>query len=152
MGTWDSMLICQISECQIATSMISLCQEAKSLLTRSGGARRSITLRSSQPRSCLSARVPAVRRTRHPFAVSGPPGEPSQKIEFVFSCQPRNRQCRGLRRLIPPSPSPFPARPGRKCAANSVFFFRNTFLGGRHLLAAAFEHPLVTVHRQQIRR
>jgi hypothetical protein len=36
--------------------------------------------------------VPAVRRTRHPFAVSGPSGEPSQKIEFMFSCQPRNRE------------------------------------------------------------
>ena len=134
------------------TSMISLCQEAKGLPTRSGGARRSITLRSSQPRSCLSARVPAVRRTRHPFAVSGPSGEPSQKIEFVFSCQPRNRRCRGLRRWMPPSPSPHSARPGRKCAANPVFFFRNAFLGRRHLLAADLEHPLVTVHCQQIRR
>ena len=31
--------------------------------------------------------VPAVRRTGHPFAVSGP-GGPSQKIEFVFAASP----------------------------------------------------------------
>jgi len=60
--------------------------------------------------------VPAVRKTRHPFTVSGPPGEPSQKIEFVFSCQPRNRRLGGLGRWMPPSPSPYSARPGRKCA------------------------------------
>ena len=36
---------------------------------------------------CLSASVPALGRTRHPFAVSGLEG-PSQKIEFVFSASP----------------------------------------------------------------
>jgi hypothetical protein len=36
---------------------------------------------------CLSASVPALGRTRHPFAVSDPE-EPSQKIEFVFSASP----------------------------------------------------------------
>jgi hypothetical protein len=36
---------------------------------------------------CLSAWVPALGRTRHPFAVSGSE-EPSQKIEFVFSASP----------------------------------------------------------------
>ena len=36
---------------------------------------------------CLSASVPALGRTRHPFAVSGSE-EPSQKIEFVFSASP----------------------------------------------------------------
>ena len=36
---------------------------------------------------CLSASVPALGRTRHPFAVSDSE-EPSQKIEFVFSASP----------------------------------------------------------------
>src|ERR1700732_547411 len=36
---------------------------------------------------CLSASVPALGRTRHPFAVSGLEG-PCQKIEFVFSASP----------------------------------------------------------------
>jgi hypothetical protein len=36
---------------------------------------------------CLSASVPALGRTRHPFAVSGSE-EPSHKIEFVFSASP----------------------------------------------------------------
>ena len=36
---------------------------------------------------CLSASVPALGRTRHPFAVSGLEG-PSPKIEFVFSASP----------------------------------------------------------------
>jgi hypothetical protein len=36
---------------------------------------------------CLSASVPALGRTRHPFAVSGSE-EPSPKIEFVFSASP----------------------------------------------------------------
>jgi hypothetical protein len=36
---------------------------------------------------CLSASVPALGRTRHPFAVSGSE-KPSQKIEFVFSASP----------------------------------------------------------------
>src|ERR1700740_1215039 len=36
---------------------------------------------------CLSAVVPAVRRTGHQFTVSGPE-EPSPKIEFVFSASP----------------------------------------------------------------
>jgi hypothetical protein len=36
---------------------------------------------------CLSAGVPALRRTGHPFAVSGSE-EPSQKIELVFSASP----------------------------------------------------------------
>jgi hypothetical protein len=36
---------------------------------------------------CLSASVPALGRTRHPFAVSGLEG-PSQKIELVFSASP----------------------------------------------------------------
>jgi hypothetical protein len=36
---------------------------------------------------CLSASVPALGRTRHPFAVSGSEG-PSQKIELVFSASP----------------------------------------------------------------
>ena len=35
----------------------------------------------------LSASVPALGRTRHPFAVSGSE-EPSQKIEYVFSASP----------------------------------------------------------------
>ena len=35
----------------------------------------------------LSASVPTLGRTRHPFAVSGFEG-PSQKIEFVFSASP----------------------------------------------------------------
>jgi hypothetical protein len=37
---------------------------------------------------CLSASVPALGRTRHPFAVSGSE-EPSPKIEFVFSAVPK---------------------------------------------------------------
>jgi hypothetical protein len=36
---------------------------------------------------CLSASVPALGRTRHPFAVSSLE-EPSPKIEFVFSASP----------------------------------------------------------------
>ena len=36
---------------------------------------------------CLSASVPALGRTRHPFAVSGSE-EPSPKIECVFSASP----------------------------------------------------------------
>jgi hypothetical protein len=50
---------------------------------------------------CLSASVPALGRTRHPFAVSGLEG-PSQKIEFVFSASPETirrepRECDLLR-------------------------------------------------------
>jgi hypothetical protein len=50
---------------------------------------------------CLSASVPALGRTRHPFAVSGSE-EPSQKIEFVFSASPETirrepRECDLLR-------------------------------------------------------
>jgi hypothetical protein len=37
--------------------------------------------------ACLSAPVPGLGRTRHPFAASGLKG-PSQKIEFVFSASP----------------------------------------------------------------
>ena len=36
---------------------------------------------------CLSAMVPALRRTGHPFPVSGPRG-PSPKIECVFAASP----------------------------------------------------------------
>jgi hypothetical protein len=36
---------------------------------------------------CLSASVPALGRTRHPFVVSDSV-ESSQKIEFVFSASP----------------------------------------------------------------
>ncbi len=50
---------------------------------------------------CLSASVPALGRTRHPFAVSDSE-EPSQKIEFVFSASPETirrepRECDLLR-------------------------------------------------------
>jgi hypothetical protein len=50
---------------------------------------------------CLSASVPALGRTRHPFAVSGSE-EPSPKIEFVFSASPETirrepRECDLLR-------------------------------------------------------
>jgi hypothetical protein len=50
---------------------------------------------------CLSASVPALGRTRHPFAVSGSEG-PSPKIEFVFSASPETirrepRECDLLR-------------------------------------------------------
>jgi hypothetical protein len=50
---------------------------------------------------CLSASVPALGRTRHPFAVSGLEW-PSQKIEFVFSASPETirrepRECDLLR-------------------------------------------------------
>ena len=50
---------------------------------------------------CLSASVPALGRTRHPFAVSGLEG-PSPKIEFVFSASPETirgepRECDLLR-------------------------------------------------------
>src|SRR5277367_5911913 len=50
---------------------------------------------------CLSALVPALGRTRHPFAVSGSE-EPSPKIEFVFSASPETirrepRECDLLR-------------------------------------------------------
>ena len=38
-------------------------------------------------RRCLSAVVPCLRRTGHPFAASGRSG-PSQKIELVFSASP----------------------------------------------------------------
>ena len=41
----------------------------------------------SHAKVCLSASIPALGRTRHPFAVSGSE-EPSQKIEFVFSASP----------------------------------------------------------------
>src|SRR5271154_4324865 len=50
---------------------------------------------------CLSASLPALGRTRHPFAVSGLEG-PSPKIEFVFSTSPETirrepRECDLLR-------------------------------------------------------
>jgi len=50
---------------------------------------------------CLSASVPALGRTRHPFAVSDSE-EPSQKIEFVYSASPETirrepRECDLLR-------------------------------------------------------
>ena len=52
-----------------------------------GRACNSIAPGCSTRNACLSASVPALGRTRHPFAVSGLE-EPSQKIEFVFSASP----------------------------------------------------------------
>ena len=52
-----------------------------------GRACNSIAPGCSTRNACLSASVPALGRTRHPFAVSGSE-EPSQKIEFVFSASP----------------------------------------------------------------
>jgi hypothetical protein len=49
-------------------------------------------------RVCFSASVPALGRTRHPFAVSGSE-KPSQKIEFVFSASPETIR-REPRRMI----------------------------------------------------
>jgi hypothetical protein len=56
----------------------------------------------------------------HPFAVSGPPGGPSQKIEFA--CQPQNREMEASGDRSP-SPSPRTVRPGRMRADDSVFSF-----------------------------
>ena len=54
-------------------------------------------------RTCASRRGSCLRRTGHPFAVSGP-REPSQKIESVFSASPETvrRKPRefDLRRLL----------------------------------------------------
>ena len=51
------------------------------------GERVFLLIRTLSTQVCLSASVPALGRTRHPFAVSGS-GEPSQKIEFGFSASP----------------------------------------------------------------
>src|SRR6266700_7014630 len=54
---------------------------------RLGGARTIEAIRTRSSHVCLSAVVSCLRRTGHPFTVSGPCG-PSQKIECVFSASP----------------------------------------------------------------
>src|SRR2546429_2612857 len=54
---------------------------------RLGGARTIEAIRTRNSHVCLSAVVSCLRRTGHPFTVSGPCG-PSQKIECVFSASP----------------------------------------------------------------
>ena len=66
----------------------SLSREKTVLLTRATEERAKTNIF----RICSPQRVPlgsgsCLRRTRHPFTVSGPEG-PSQKIEFVFSASP----------------------------------------------------------------
>lgn len=53
------------------------------------GARRGTMLRFSARDYAFGGGSHAVRGTRHPFAVSGLV-QPSQKIELMFSRQPRN--------------------------------------------------------------
>ena len=65
-----------------------LSRENRILPTRATEERAKTTSSESTARNvCLSAMVPAVRRTGHPFAVSSPMG-PSQKIKFVFAASP----------------------------------------------------------------
>jgi hypothetical protein len=67
-------------------------RKQKSPDARYGGARKNEYRRIPQLATCASRRmVPAVRRTGHPFAVSGPNG-PSQKIECVFAASPETIQ------------------------------------------------------------
>src|SRR2546430_2320439 len=54
---------------------------------RLGGARTIEAIRTRSSHVCLSAVVSCLRRTGHPFTISGPCG-PSQKIECVFSASP----------------------------------------------------------------
>src|SRR5438128_6170762 len=65
----------------------SLSRGNRVLLTRASEERARRTCQSSQRARCFSAVGSCLRRTGHPFAVSGP-GGPSQKIECVFSASP----------------------------------------------------------------
>ena len=88
--------------CGNATSMIGLCQEAKSspdALRRSAGVN---SCRFFSACVGLSAVVPISDRTRLPFA--GAAFLAAQKIEFVFSCQSRNISTEASRACAP-SPS-----------------------------------------------
>jgi len=74
--------------CGLPTSMEVICQvKARVSWARSGERANHQFQDVLRATVCLSASVPALGRTRHPFAVSGSE-EPSQKIEFVLSASP----------------------------------------------------------------
>ena len=97
---------------------------------------------------CLPASVPALGRTRHPFAVSGLEG-PSQKIEFVFSASPETirrepRECDLLRSV------------GNRqdlavCAFCSSCLFRQHLSCRSPAFFSRHEVSLLPIHGQQIR-
>src|SRR5205807_1122821 len=70
-----------------ALEMGEVSREKDSPDARLGGARTIEAIRTRSSHVCLSAVVSCLRRTGHPFTVSGPCG-PSQKIECVFSASP----------------------------------------------------------------
>jgi hypothetical protein len=78
----------QESKVRFADIHVVICQ-VKARVSRARSGERANQLFQDVLRAtvCLSASVPALGRTRHPFAVSGSE-EPSQKIEFVFSASP----------------------------------------------------------------
>jgi hypothetical protein len=78
----------QVDKFRLADLHVShLSSEGRGVPGTLGRACKSSRSGCSTRKVCLSASVPALGRTRHPFAVSGSE-EPSQKIEFVFSASP----------------------------------------------------------------
>src|ERR1700687_4869497 len=104
------------------TSMISLCQEAKPLLTRSGGAREKVFQGLSARDYCLSAVVLAFQQNQTSICCLSHEWPP-QKIELVISCQSRNNTT-GASGACTPSLSRIRARPGRPQAEESRLFSR----------------------------
>src|SRR6267154_2163745 len=96
---------------------------------------------------CLSASVPALGRTRHPFAVSGSE-EPSQKIECVFSASPETirrepREC-GLLRSVGNM------QDLAVCAFCSSCFFRQYLCCRGPAFFSRHEVSLLPIHGKQI--
>jgi hypothetical protein len=131
--------------------------------TRRDGASRRRFLRSRR----VNGGTELVRRTRHPFAVSGAlpfleellentlEKTPSPKIEFGFACQPQNR-LKGASRDRSRSPSPRSARPGRPRVVLRAFCENRERKSGRNfnarrlLLFSSFKKTFAAIHRQQV--
>ena len=100
-----------------------------------------------RPHVCLAAVVPALRRTGHLLAVSGPFG-PSQKIESVFAASPET-----IREKPPEIDSPLlsrlKARPGSLRAGNLVFLVVGAALrSGAALFLGRHKGPLLAIDRE----
>ena len=72
---------------RLADIHVVICQVKARVSRARSGERANQLFQVLRATVCLSASVPALGRTRHPFAVSGLEG-PSPKIEFVFSASP----------------------------------------------------------------
>ena len=103
-------------------------RKQKSPDARYGGARKNQHIQNPQLATCASRRwfLP-VRRTGHPFAVSGPEG-PSQKIEFVFAASPETiRGSLGSLRSFAQSATCGTWQPARRVILISLFLLPRRF-------------------------